>query len=47
MHNWNVQCDVGHYINILRYLLVASKVQTGVCLPHFEKPHVTVENTVV
>jgi hypothetical protein len=29
--NWNVQCDVGHYTNILRYLLVASKIQTGVC----------------
>ena len=36
--DWNVHCDVGHYTNILSHLLVASKVQTGVCSPHFEKP---------
>jgi hypothetical protein len=36
--NWNVHCDVGHYTNFLSHLLVASKVQTGVCSPHFEKP---------
>jgi hypothetical protein len=36
--NWNVQCDVGHYTDFLSHLLVASKVQTGVCSPHFEKP---------
>jgi len=36
--NWNVQYDVVHYTNFLSHLLVASKVQTGVCSTHFEKP---------